>query len=91
VVVPAYCRSASGRVFRVLRSSQLIAPDRVRFALRAQPIRADNDAADLELARELDADLIRDKILNRQAIPTPETTFEDLWQQLRIDLEARDA
>jgi hypothetical protein len=91
VVVPAYCRSSNGRVFRVVRSSRLIAPNRVRFALRAQPIRADRDAADVELARELDTDLIRDKILHHQAIPTPESTFEDLWQQLRLDLEARDA
>jgi hypothetical protein len=88
VVVPPYCRSAEGRVFRLLRSSQLVAPDRVRFVLRAQPISSDDDTAGVELSRELDADLIRDKIQHRQAIPTPEGTYEALWQQLRVDLNA---
>ena len=88
--MPAYCRSSSGRVFRVLRSSQLVSPERVRFTLRAQAISASDSSSDVECAREVDAELIRDKIANRQAIPTPETTFEDLWQQLRRDIDARD-
>ena len=91
MVVPAYCRTASGRVFRLLRSSELIAPDRVRFVLRAQAINAADGQSDLEQSRELDTELIRDKIANRQAIPTPETTFEELWSKLRLDLDARDA
>ena len=86
MVVPPYYRSAGGRVFRLLRSSQQIAPDRVRFVLRAQPINADDDSTTVELARELDTDLIRDKIQHRQAIPTPEATYEALWQQLQVDL-----
>jgi len=90
MVVPAYCRSSSGRVFRVLRWSEEVGPNRVRFVLRAQAITATGAANDVERARELDADLIRDKIANGQAIPTPETTFEELWQQLRLDLDARD-
>jgi len=90
MVVPAYCRSSSGRVFRVLRSSQVVSPDRVRFTLRAQAINASDGSNDVERARELDTELIRDKIAHRQAIPTPETTFEDLWQQLRVDIDARD-
>ena len=90
MVVPAYCRSSSGRVFRVLRSSQVVGPDRVRFTLRAQAISASDSSTDVERARELDAELIRDKLAHRQAIPTPETTFEDLWQQLRLDIDARD-
>jgi hypothetical protein len=91
MVVPAYCRTTSGRVFRLLRSSQVVAPDRVRFVLRAQPINAAGGEADLELSREVDAELIRDKIANNQAVPTPETTFEDLWYRLKLDLDARDA
>jgi hypothetical protein len=63
----------------------------MRFALRAQPIHAGGGRGDVELAREVDAALIRDKIAYRQAIPTPEATFEELWQQLRIHLDARDA
>ena len=47
--------------------------------------------ADIELARELDLCLVRDKIAHHHVIPTPETTFEELWQQLRVDLDARDA
>jgi len=85
MVVPPYCTSRSGRVFRILRSSQLIAPDRVRLALRAQPL-SGHDVG-LELTRELDTSFVRDKILHRQAIPTPESTLEQLWQQLRQDLE----
>ena len=88
MVVPPYCRSAEGRVFRLLRSSQLVAPDRMRFVLRAQPINSDENTAGVERVRELDTDLIRDKIQHHQAIPTPESTFEALWQQLRIDLNA---
>ena len=76
----------SGRVYRVLRSSQLVAPDRVRFALRAQAI-SGADGPGLERARELDAGLVRDKIAHGQAIPTPESTFEDLWYELRQDLD----
>jgi hypothetical protein len=87
MVVPAYCRTASGRVFRLLRSSELVAPDRIRFVLRAQAI---NDTDSRELAREFDAEFIRDKIAHRQAIPTPETTFEDLWSRLKVDLDTRD-
>jgi hypothetical protein len=90
MVVPPYCRTTGGRVFRLLRSSEMVAPDRVRFVLRAQAIKASEGASDLEVARELDAELIRDKIACGQAIPTPETTFEELWGQLRFDLDARD-
>jgi hypothetical protein len=90
MVVPPYCRSLDGRVFRLLRSSKMVGPDRVRFALRAQAINPASACPDLELAREVDCALIRDKIANHHIIPTPESTFEDLWQQLRMDLDARD-
>jgi len=76
-------------VFRLLRNSQLIAPDRMRFALRAVPIKPNSVDAGLEVTREVDAALVRDKIAHGQAIPTPEDTFEQLWQQLRLDLDAR--
>jgi len=78
-------------VFRILRWSELVAPDRVRYVLRAQPITSAGDGTDLELAREVDAELIRDKIHHHQAIPTPEGTYESLWQQLRTELDVRDA
>jgi hypothetical protein len=88
VVVPPYCQSRRGRVFRVLRSSALVAPDRMRFALRAMPILIGSDDAGLEVAREYLTTEVRDKIVNHQAVATPEDTFEQLWQQLRLELDA---
>jgi hypothetical protein len=78
-------------VFRVLRSSEMVGRDRVRFVLRAQDVNPVSTSQAIELAREMDAGLIRDKIVHRHLIPTPESTFEDLWQQLRVDLDARDS
>jgi hypothetical protein len=74
----------------VLRSSHVIAPGRVRFVLRAEPIRMAGSDGALERARELDIDFVLDKVAHRQAVPTPEETYEALWQQLRLDLDARD-
>ena len=91
MVVPPYCQSMGGRVFRLVRSSEMVAPDRVRFVLRAQSINPEHADSCMELAREIDAELIRDKLAHRQAIPTPETTFEALWQQLRVDLDVRNS
>jgi hypothetical protein len=89
VTVPPYCTSRQGKVFRVSRSSKLVAPDRVRYALRAVPIFLRGQDAVVEVAREYDTTLVRDKIGLGQAIPTPEDTFEELWQQLRLDLDVR--
>jgi hypothetical protein len=91
MVVPAYCRSVDGRVYRVLRSSELVAPDRVRLSLRAQVINSERGVPDLEIAREVDMAVVRDKIANRHVIPTPEATLEGLWQQLQVELDARDS
>lgn len=88
MVVPPYCQSRRGRVYRVLRLSSLVAPDRMRFALRAMPILLGSDDPGLEVAREFITSEVRDKIINHQAIPTPEDTFEQLWQQLRVDLDS---
>ncbi|HEY1298254.1 MAG TPA: hypothetical protein VGJ60_34675 [Chloroflexota bacterium] len=79
-----------GRLYRVLRSSEMVAPDRLRLSLRAQAIDPQSGCPDLELAREVDTAVLRDKIANRHVIPTPESTLEALWQQLRIDLDARE-
>jgi hypothetical protein len=73
-----------------LRTSELVAPGRVRFALRAQSIRVHGGDPGVEFSRELDSTVLLDKIANRQAVPTPEGTFEDLWQQLRQELDSRD-
>jgi hypothetical protein len=89
MVVPPYCRSRVGRVFRVQRSSELIGPNRVRYALRAVPIKRDAQDAGLEVAREFETSLVRDKLALHQVIPTPEETFEQLWQQLRLDLDVQ--
>ena len=87
MAVPPYCTSRQGRVFRISRSSELVAPDRVRFALRAVPILLHGHDPGVEVAYEYDTTLVRDKIALGQAIPTPEETFEQLWQQLRLDLD----
>ena len=89
--MPPYCQSRQGRVFRLLRVSQLLASDRMRYILRAVPIQVAGTEVDqgLEAVRELDAADIRDKLANRQAILTPEQTFEQLWQQLQQELEQR--
>jgi len=71
-------------VFRVQRFSEAVGPQRIRYVLRATPLRADGIAR--EAAFELDTDQVRDKIRRGQAIPTPEETYEQLWQQLRLDL-----
>lgn len=85
--MPPYCLSRQGRVFRLLRTSELVGTDRMRFALRAVPIRMTSDDQGLEVSRELDASQIRDKITSGQSIPTPEKTFEELWDQLRLEVE----
>jgi hypothetical protein len=87
VVVPPYCTSRQGRVFRVERRSEFVAPDRVRYALRAVPVKLGADDAGVEVAREMDTASVRDRIALRQTIPTPEDTYEQLWQQLRLDLD----
>jgi hypothetical protein len=88
MVVPPYCRSRTGRVFRIHRVSERLAPDRIRYTLRATPLRLVGQAERLEASREIDSASLRDKILRGQVVPTPEETFEQLWQQLRLDLDA---
>ena len=86
MAVPQYCRTRDGRVFRIQRSSSTLDGNAVRYTLRAVPVRA--SAPGFEASYELRADLVRDKIRHRQIIATPEATYEQLWQQLRLDLDA---
>ena len=67
----------------------MISADRMRLAVRAQPIATTGPDAGLEVAREIDTHTLRDKIAHGQAIPTPEETYEQLWQQLQQDLDER--
>lgn len=87
MAVPQYCRTRDGRVFRIQRSSYAVDAECVRYTLRAVPIRAALNG--YEASVDLNADLVRDKIRHRQIIPTPEATYEQLWQQLRLDLDTR--
>jgi hypothetical protein len=89
VVVPPYCVSRDGKVFRLLRSSQFLAPDRMRYALRAVPIKSNDLDTGLEATREFDASSVLDKVANHQAIQTPEETFEQLWQQLQQEVDLK--
>jgi hypothetical protein len=89
VVVPPYAVSRDGKVFRLLRSSQFLAPNRMRYALRAVPIKSDGLDNGLEASREFDASSVLDKVSNHQAIPTPEQTFEQLWHQLQQEVDLK--
>ena len=82
--MPAYCRSRTGRVYRIQRFSEQV-EGRMRFVLRATAI---GQSQGVEASREIDPALMRDKVRHGQVVPTPEDTFEQLWQQLRLDLDA---
>ena len=71
----------------MIRSSRAVGPDTIRYALRATPIKPELQAQGIEASRELSTATVLDKIAHRQAVPTPEATFEDLWMQLRTDLD----
>jgi hypothetical protein len=89
MAVPQYGRSRAGRVYRIYRSSALVGADCLRFTLRAVPVAVSGSYGQaFEASREVHTELVRDKIRHRQVIPTPEATFEQLWQQLRLDIDA---
>ena len=73
-------------MYRVCRVSETIDANQARYVLRAVPVRAEDAPLAAEAAREIDTESLRDRIRLRQAVPTPEQTFEQLWQQLRLDL-----
>ena len=88
MIVPGYYRSRQGRVFRVERAAEWLDPTTARYILRARPLRSSNVQAWLETSCLIQADALRDSIHRGQVIATPEQTFEQLWQQLRVDLES---
>ncbi len=63
----------------------------VRYVLRALTIKGvENTAvAVAEVSHEVSAEAVREKIRLRQAVPTPEQCFEQLWQQLRLELDGQ--
>ena len=89
-MVPPYCVSRAGRVYRIHRLSEALSPDRMRFTLRATPIRADRAHDGKQASFEIDTTQVREKIAARQVVPTAEETYERLWQQLRPDVDAVD-
>jgi hypothetical protein len=70
-------------VYRIQRFSEYV-DERWRYVLRATAIVSRR----VEASREIDPALMRDKVRHGQMVPTPEATFEQLWQQLRLDLDA---
>ena len=86
-MVPAYYRTPCGRVYRVHRVSQTLGADQARYILRAVPIRPADEPHAAEAVQVVDAETLRDRIRLRQVVPTPEQTYEQLWQQLRLDLD----
>ncbi len=87
VVVPPYCRSRAGRVYRIHRFSEELGPGRMRYTLRASPL-GKAAAESKEASREINTAQLADRLRNRQVVPTPEETYEQIWQQLRLDVDA---
>jgi hypothetical protein len=91
VVVPPYCTTRQGKVFRVERMSELVAPDRVRYVLRAVPVKVKADNVGLEVAREMDTASLRDKLcgrpLRRPRRPTNSSGNSFGWTSTRITAE----
>jgi hypothetical protein len=90
MAVPAYYRSRHGHVFRVQRVQSELPQGRTRYVLRAVPIRIGAEPGAngvLEVAREISAADTLEKVRLGHAAVTPETTFDRLWQQLRLDLD----
>jgi hypothetical protein len=50
--------------------------------------RTGEDVALLEAVQETRLEDVRDRIQRRHMVATPEQTFDQLWQRLRINLEA---
>ena len=75
-------------MFRVHRVSQALDERRARFVLRAVPVGITDARLTTETTRDLDAESLRDRIRLRQVVATPEQMFEQLWQQLRLDLDS---
>lgn len=87
--VPPYHRSRHGRVFRVQRVSRQVADDRTRYVLRGIPVSTALDAtAAVEVAHEATADELWDRMQRGHEIMTPERHFEQLWEELRRELDA---
>lgn len=87
--VPAYYRTRRGRMFRIQRATEQ-ADGGSRFVLRAFAVQADANGATrpaAEVGQDVSLQDLRERI-RRRVVGTPEHTFEQLWQQLRADLEA---
>jgi hypothetical protein len=91
VVVPAYGRSRGGRVFRLIRTSEPIDASVRRYRLKAVPVSLGDSSAPREVATDVDATIQLDKLRLGQVVSTPESIFENLWEQLQIDLDLGDA
>jgi hypothetical protein len=72
-------------VYRIQRFSEAVGPETMRYVLRATAV---GQSGGVEATRDIDTALMRDKVRNGQVVPTPEETFEQLWQQMRLDLDA---
>ena len=73
-------------MFRLIRSSERIEASITRYRLTAVSV-AGSTTTSREVSADVDAEMQLDKLHLGQAISTPETTFERLWEQLRVDLD----
>lgn len=82
-------------MFRLQRTCERSVDGGTRYVVRAFLVRGGDDpfaqqAPVAELGRDLNAELLADKLRHHQAVLTPEAIFEQLWQQLRLELDATD-
>lgn len=90
-MVPTYYRSRHGRVFRLQRIRERANGGQERLILRAIPIvvsPGNGSTRPLQVDVALDESELRGRLRNGLAVLTPEQVLEQLWQQLRLDLEA---
>jgi len=84
MAIPAYYTSRGGRVFRLKRFNEGDG-ESARYVLRGSPLGA---GSAVEVSQDAQVDRVRDQINRRMVLSTPEEVFENLWQQLRLDLDA---
>lgn len=92
--IPPYYPARRGGVYRITRQHVAVDDERSRYVLRAFSVGADRQngrgpSPAAEVAEEVDARDVLERLARRQALPTPEDTFDRLWQQLRLELDAR--
>ncbi len=90
LTVPLYYRSRAGRVFRLQRRHEPAGNEGGRYGLCAFDVRRTPPAEQpvAQAWNESSADELREKLRLGHMIRTPEQSFEQLWQRMRMELES---